>query len=346
MYAELKRPHFYIFAQSLKSGIVPDKLKIAKVFPIYKSEKKYALSNYRPISVLPCFSKILERIMYNRLYNYLNENEILNDKQLCFRAGHSTEHAILELNDQASNAFDNKNFVLGVFIDLSKAFDTVDHNILLQKLSMHSVKRNNLKWSHSYLSNQKQYIEFQNDDKKEKTNSLTIKCGIPQGSILGPLLFIAYVNDLYSASNILKPIMFADDTNLFCSGKHIETLFQTANIELEKMAIWFQANKPFLNESKTKFTLVNKSWGKDNLPLKLPILKINNFEIKRTTSIKFLGIMVDENLTWNNHIHILENKLSKNIGLLYRAKPYLDKNTMTTLYFSFFRSYLNYGNIA
>ena len=116
-----------------------------------------------------------------------------------------------------------------------------------------------------------------------------------------------------------------NDTNLFCSGKHIKTLFQEANIELEKIAISFQANKLSLNESKTKFTLFHKSWDKNILPLKLQILKINNFEIKGTISIKFLGIMVDENLTWNDHIHILENKLSKNIGLLYRAKPYLDK---------------------
>ena len=259
IYEELKRPLFYIFEQSLKSGIFPDKLKITKVFPIYKSGKKYVLSNYRQISVLPCFSKILERIMFIRLYNYLNENEILNDKQFGFRAGHSTEHAILELIDQVSNAFDNNNFVLGVFIDLSKAFDIVDHNILLEKLSMYRVKGNNLMWFHSYLFNRKQYIEFQNDDKKEKTKSLTIKCGVPQGSILGSLLFIVYVNDLYLASDISKPIMFADDTNLFCSGKHIKTLFQTANIELEKIAIWFQANKLFLNESKTKFTLFHKS---------------------------------------------------------------------------------------
>ena len=126
-------------------------------------------------------------------------------------------------------------------IDLSKAFDTVDHNILLENLCMYGVKVNNLKWFHSYLSNRKQYIEFQNDDKKEKTNSLTIKCGVFQGLILGPLLFIFYVNDLYRASNILKPIIFTNDTNLFCSGKHIKTLFQTANIELEKIAIWFQA---------------------------------------------------------------------------------------------------------
>ena len=121
------------------------------------------------------------------------------------------------------------------------------------------------------------------------------------------LHFIVYVNDLYRASHILKPIMFADDTNLFFRGKHIKTLFQTENIELEKIAIWFQANKLSLNEGKAKFSLFHKSWDKDNLPLKLPILRINNFEIKRTKSIKFLGIMVDENLAWNDHIHILEN---------------------------------------
>ena len=135
----------------MKSGIFPDKLKIVKVFPIYKSGKKYVLSNYRPISVLQCFSKILERIMYNMLYKFLNKNEILNENQFGFRAVHSTENAKLELIDQVSNAFDDSNFVFGAFIDLSKAFDTVDHNILLEKLSMYGVKGNNLKCFHSYL---------------------------------------------------------------------------------------------------------------------------------------------------------------------------------------------------
>ena len=138
--------------------------------------------------------------MDNRLYNYLNENEILNDKQFGYRAGISTEHAILELISQVSNAFDNNNLVLGVFIDLSKAFGIVDHNILLEILSIYEIKGNNLKSFHSYLSNRKQNIKFQNDNKKEKTNSLTIKCRVPQVSILGPLLLIVYVNDLYRAS--------------------------------------------------------------------------------------------------------------------------------------------------
>ena len=126
-------------------------------------------------------NSVLERIMYNRLHNFLNENEILNDKQFGFRAGYSVEHAILEPIDEVSNAFDNNNFVLGVFIDLSKAFDTLDHNILLEKLSIYGVKGNNLKWFHSYLSNWKQYIEFQNDDNKEKNKSITIKRRVTQG---------------------------------------------------------------------------------------------------------------------------------------------------------------------
>ena len=189
--------------------------------------------------------------MYNRLYNYLNENEILNDKQFGFQAGHSTEHAILKLIDQVSNALGNNSFVLGVSIDLSKAFDTVDHKILLERLSMYGVEGNNLKWFYSYLSNRKQYVEFQNDNKKENTNSLIIKWEFLKGQSWGRYFLYSMLRIfILYASNILKPIMFADDTNLFCSGKHIKTLFQTANIELEKIAIWFQANKLSLNEKK------------------------------------------------------------------------------------------------
>ena len=130
LYNELKIPLMNIFNLSLTTGIFPDKMKIAKVSPIFKKGEKSIISNYRPISVLPCFSKILERIMYNRLYNYLTENNILFNKQFGFRSGHSTEHALLELIDQISDSFNDKRYFLGIFIDLSKAFDTVDHNIL------------------------------------------------------------------------------------------------------------------------------------------------------------------------------------------------------------------------
>ena len=178
-------PVRHVFDLSLKKGIFPEKLKIAKVTPIFKTGEKSCVNNYRPISVLSCFSKILERIMYNRLYAFLIENNILYDKQFGFQKEHSTEHAILQLTNQILQSFSHGTFTLGVFIDLSKAFDTVDHSILLKKLSLYGVRNVNLKWFKSYLSNRKQYISTDQGN----TDMATISCGVPQGSILGPLLF-------------------------------------------------------------------------------------------------------------------------------------------------------------
>ena len=284
--------------------------------------------------------------MYNRLYDYFTANSILFNKQFGFRAGHSTEHALLELIDQICDSFNDKNYFLGIFIDLSKAFDTVDHSILLKKLEHYGIKGRCLSWFQSYLSNRKQYIEFKQDNKTGNTELSNIICGVPQGSILGPLLFIIYVNDLCQTSEFLKPIMFADDTNLFCKSKTVKTLFLKANIELKKISEWFQANKLSLNEDKTRFTLFHKLQDRDNLPLQLPVLKINNYEIKRSTSIKFLGVMVDEHLNWKDHINVIENKLSKNLGLLHKAKQFLSSKAMKSVYFLFLHSYLTYGNVV
>ena len=154
----LIRPIKHIFDLSLKIGVFPDKLKIARVTPIFKSGQKEIVNNYRPISVLSCFSKILERIMYNRLYSHLLNSNILYDKQFGFQKEHSTEHAILQLTNQILQSFNQDEFTIGVFIDLSKAFDTVNHNILLKKLSFYGVKNNNLKWFRSYLTNRKNNI--------------------------------------------------------------------------------------------------------------------------------------------------------------------------------------------
>ena len=179
-FSSLCEPLKYLFNLSIEKGILPDDLKIAKVTPIYKADDKSDLSNYRPISVLSCFSKILERIMYNRLYQYLTE------------------------------------YTLGVFIDLSKAFDTVDHSVLLKKLELYGITDRNHSWFKNYLSNRKQFIQINNE---QNTKLEIITCGVPQGSILGPLLFLLYVNDLRNASNLLEPIMYADDTNLFLTHK-------------------------------------------------------------------------------------------------------------------------------
>ena len=239
-----------MFNLSIEKGFFPDDLKTARISPIYKGEDSSDVSNYRPTSVLPCFSKILERIMYNRLYKYLIENNILYSKQFGFQNGHSTDHAVVQLVDQIIESFENNKYTLGVFIDLSKAFDTVDHSILLKKLELYGITDRNHGWLKSYLSNRRQFVQI---NEKEKTSLETISCGVPQGSILGPLLFLLYVNDLKNASNILDPIMFADDTNLFFTHKDIRYLFQIVNQELENINQWFISNKLSLNIKKKKY---------------------------------------------------------------------------------------------
>ena len=168
-------------------GIFPDDLKIAKVTPIYKADNSSNVSNYRPISLLPCFSKMLERIMCNRLQKYLKDQNILYDKQFGFQTGHSTDHAIAQLVDQTYEAFEKNKYTLGVFIDLSKAFNTVDHSILLRKLELYGITDRNYAWIKSYLSNRLQYIQV---DGNCRTEYCVVKCGVPEGSILRPLLFL------------------------------------------------------------------------------------------------------------------------------------------------------------
>ena len=342
-FGPLVKPLMFIFNLSLEKGCFPDQLKIARVTPVFKADSVTELGNYRPISVLPCFSKILERIMYNGLFKYLKTNNILYSKQFGFQEGHSTEHAIIQLIDQINNSFEKNHYTLGIFIDLSKAFDTVDYNILIKKLNKYGIKGNNLKWFESYLNNRKQYITYGTDKSTEFENMI---CGVPQGSILGPLLFLMYINDLPIASKVLDPIMFADDTNLFYSHYDIKILFNTVNEELKKLVIWFTSNKLSLNIKKTKYTFFHKNSVKDKIPLKLPDLHIFDKTIERTSSIKFLGVMLDENITWSNHINIIEKKIAKNIGLLYKARVLLNKESLKTIYFSYMHSYLNYANIA
>ena len=197
-------PLKFIFNLSLQQGIFPENLKIAEVSPIYKKNEEFLLTNYRPISVLPCFSKLLESIMYNRLFKYLSENSIIYEKQIGFQTSHSIEHAILLLVNQLYHSFDESKFMLGIFIDLSKAFDTVNYKIVTKKLEFNGIKSCNLRWFEGYLSNRKQFITYGN----KQTNIEITTCRVPQDSILGPLLFlICKPNNVYSRR--YKPFLFS-----------------------------------------------------------------------------------------------------------------------------------------
>ena len=331
----LHKPLLHIFNLSLQTGIFPDKLKIGRVTPLFKGGENPKLGNYMPISVLPPFSKLLEKIVYNRLYKYFTDNSILYKKQFGFQEGHSTEHAIVQLVDQIRNSFENKQYTLGVFVDLSKAFETVNHKILISKLENYEVRGKNLFPFMSCLTNQTQFIKHNNLN----TSFQKSVCGVPQGLVLGSLLFLIYENDFKVASKSLDSIMFADDTNFFYSHKNIKDFLYNVNPEWNKLSQWFKANK-------LSITLFHKNSFKDEIPVKLPALMISNNNIERKSSIKFLKVTLDEHISWIDHVRAAEKKIQKNIGLLYRVSHFLNEDSLKTVYFSYIHSYLNYANIA
>ena len=338
---EISVPLTLIFNTSISTGIVPDELKIAKVIPIYKKDSPEVFSNYRPVSVLPCFSKILERLVFNRCMNYLDTHDILNKKQFGFRCNHSTYMAILELVDKISMAVENNETTAGIFLDLSKAFDTIDHNILLYKLEYYGFRGKVLKWFTDYLYNRKQYVLY-NSYKSEYKNIL---CGVPQGSILGPLLFILYVNDITNTSNVLEFVLFADDTTITYSHSDIISKFDMINSELQEVTNWFKANKLSVNASKTNYMLLGTNHKLSRLDENASII-LDNTHLKRVNDTKFLGVTIDENLNWTNHIETISKNISRGVGIINKLKHFVPEGVLYSLYCTLILPYINYGIIA
>lgn len=333
-------PLIHILSLSLESGIIPQDLKIAKVIPVYKTGDSKVFSNFRPISILPCFSKILEKIVYTRISNHLTVNNILYPHQYGFRKCYSTEHALLHLVNNISTALDDKKFALGVFLDLSKAFDTVNHRTLISKLHRYGVDDVALLWLSNYISDREQFV-YINGISSKKTK---IICGVPQGSILGPLLFLIYINDLASSCNHLLPILFADDTNLVASHQNFKSLIQCVNAELSIVSKWFEVNKLTLNVSKCNFMVfsnINRNYDTEDAAV-----FINGQQIPQVSSTKFLGVMVDCNLTWNDHINLVCSRSMKTVGILRKVLPFIHPTSHLTLYYSLLFPYLNYCNIV
>jgi hypothetical protein len=334
---EISVPLSIIINQSLKMGIFPEPLKIAKVIPIFKKDDIHICDNYRPISILPVFSKVFEKIVFNQLYNYFQSNKLFYIGQHGFRREHSTETATLEFVDDIIQALDKNQHPFSIFLDLSKAFDTLDHNILLSKLEYYGITNTPLMWFSSYLTKRYQYVDINGIS----SNLLQIRTGVPQGSILGPLLFIIYMNDIASVSSTFHTVLYADDTNLTGTINAFNSPAVMINEELNKIHSWMCVNKLSLNVKKTKLMVF--SYKNNRTSLNFPDIKLNNNKIERVSEFKFLGIYIDDKLSWNNHVNYIGKKLSKVIGILKRMKSVLPQAILVQLYNSLFLSQIMYS---
>lgn len=331
------KPLSAIFNQCMEHGIFPDKMKIAKVVPVFKSGSPEIMTNYRPISVLSVFSKIFEKCIAARLVEFLTKCNIIKKNQYGFRAGHSTSSALTDFIHKVISAIDKGEILLGLFLDLSKAFDTLDHKILLAKLRKYGIRGVTLKLFKNYLTNRKQFVRIDNHTSEYKS----IRCGVPQGSILGPILFLLYINDLSNASKILKCILFADDTSIFLSRNDVISLQELFNSELQYITKWLSMNKLSINVSKTKFMVfTKKKCNIDDLSISMC-----NSQIQQVSSLRFLGVIIDNKLNWASHINYVCNKVSRNIGIMYKLNS-MPRSVLKLIYNTIILPHLYYGITA
>lgn len=335
---ELAAPLAHVINLCFETGIVPQQMKMGLVTPVHKGGDPSQFRNYRPISVLPVFSKVFERILHDRLYDFFQEGHILSDSQFGFRKGYSTDMALAVVVDLITGALDLGKNVIGVFLDLSKAFDTVDFGILLRKLEFYGVRGNAIRILRNYLYGRWQAVSFDGI----RSDFLQVECGVPQGSIMGPLLFLIYINDLDKALTVARLALYADDTNIFLSGYELQDMEMTFNAELARLHDWFKTNRLSLNTSKTHAMLFTLNSSLQSITLNL---KIDSTAINTTTQCKFLGIYFDHKLTWASHIQHICNKISRSIGILNKVKNTLDTATLLLLYNSLVLPYLTYGNV-
>ena len=332
---ELSIPLSDICNSSFREGSFPNKNKLAKIIPVHKKGSTKDVNNYRPISLLSIFGKIMEKLMATRLTNYLEIHNIIYENQFGFRAGFSTTHSLISITETIKKNLDEKKYGCGVFIDLKKAFDTVNHEILLYKLEHYGIRDTSLEWFRSYLTDRKQYVYLNGVD--SDVNNVT--CGVPQGSVLGPLLFLLYINDLPNISNHLKFYLFADDTNIYYESKDLKTLQYTMNKELEKLYEWLCINRLSLNISKTNFIVFHAK----NKPKQPVTILINNKAIDETDHVKYLGILIDSKLTFKKHVEELRKKISRSIGVLYKLRPFVTTKILSNVYYAIVYPFLLYG---
>ena len=332
---EIATPLNNIFNLSLRLGVHPDILKVSKTIPIFKKGSRLLVSNYRPISLLSNLNKILEKIVHSRVYEFLEEYKCIYSLQFGFRKKHSTNHALIQITETIRQALDDKKFACGIFVDLQKAFDTVNHDILIAKLEHYGIRGTANDWFSSYLKNRSQFVSILGYDSTTKP----ISHGVPQGSVLGPLLFLIYINDLHHAIKNSKVYHFADDTNLLNISNSPKNMQKQVNADLKILYSWLLANKISLNCDKTEIIFFHKP-GEIVPSLKI---KMNGHRIYPSHSIKYLGMHLDETLNGGFHAKILSKKLKRANGMLCKARHFVPKDDLRTLYFAIFSSHLIYA---
>lgn len=346
-------PLTHIFNLSLRDGVVPHQFKIAKIVPIFKGGDPKSSDNYRPISLLNNFSKIIEKIVSLRLIHYLEANAVISNSQFGFRQNHATIHPLIKFHNFISETLDNKNHAIAIFCDLRKAFDTVDHSILKSKLYRLGIRGPIHDWLCNYLEDRQQFV-YVNGQSSQK---IKINIGVPQGSILGPLLFLLYINDLAESSKLLT-LMFADDTTLLASHNNIEELFNYVNQEFFKIVTYFRFNKLALHPKKTNFLIFSNSPTVKNTNLNIfinnsnpgsdpkdallyPITRI--YGTDEDPAVKFLGVYFDPDLSFKHHISVMRGKISSGLYFLRSVKNLLSSKALTSLYYSLIHSHIIYG---
>ena len=313
-----------IINMSFITGVFPEILKIVKVIPVHKGGSTQDMNNFRPISLLSIFDKIMEKLLHKRLYDFLEKNNILFKNQFCFRKNNSTLFALLQITEKIGESIDKGKYGCGIFIDLRKVFDTVNHQILLQKLDHYGIRGSALSWFESYLDNRRQYVYFNG----ESSDLKSISFGVPQGSVLGPLLFLLYINDLLNISSLLDFYLFADDTNLYYEDVFLISLEQKINKELKKLNLWLNVNRLSLNIAKTNFVIFHPY----NKPLKGRVtIVIKKKAIAEKSAIKYLGVIIDSTLSWNGHILNIPKKISRAIGVMFKIRPFVNTAILKNL---------------
>lgn len=316
----------HIINLSISTGVFPSEWKTAKVIPLFKSGNKTDMDNYRPISILPAVSKIIERAVYQQLYQHLDKHNLLCPFQSGFRKNFSTQTAVTLFTDTIRRNMDLGLLTGAIYIDLKKAFDTIDHQLLLQKLCCYGLSDQAQKWFCSYLNKRNQRVQINNI----LSSIAEMHSGVPQGSILGPLLFIMYINDLPSCVYYSKVMLYADDTVIYFAAKTTSDLEIFLNLDLNNISVWMEKNNLFLNLTKTEYVIYGTYQNPkihDDI-----IITYNGIPLKRSVVFKYLGVFIDQSLSFNDHINHIIIKVSKRLGLIGRFRKSISINVAKQLY--------------